>query len=168
MMQSHRRLPKRSILGTRVSAPWSDGRFYCGVVESMTEQPNGQFMYSVLFDDGYNKLYFFKDIVGPGFNTTANGHYLKHGQRVYMTHQGREVTGTVIKHNRVTNEVLVQVEGSGGECFEMVKRLDDIRLMECRKSARLNSTQNDSDTGQSIHIDVPRNRLRGNRYVLAY
>lgn len=128
----------------------------------MTEQPNGQFMYSVLFDDGYNKLYFFKDIVGSGFNT-VNGLFLKHGQKVYITHQGREVSGTVVKHNKATNEVLIEVGYNNGDIVEMVRRLDELRLMESRKSARLNSTQNDYDSGQSVHIDVPRNKLKGNR-----
>lgn len=153
-MQCPKRLPKRSILGTRVSAPWSDGRFYCGNVESMTEQPNGQYMYSVLFDDGYSKLYFHKDIVGQGFNSTT-GIFLKHGQKVFITHQGREVCGCVIKHNRATNEVLIELECSNGEMIEAIKRLDEIRLMESRRSARLN---NDADGGQSQHIDVPRTK----------
>lgn len=160
-MQCPKRVPKRSILGTRVSAPWSDGRFYCGVVESMTEQPNGQYMYSVLFDDGYNKLYFHRDIVGPGFNSTA-GNFLKHGQKVFVTHQGREVAGCVVKHNKTTNEVLIELECSNGELIEAIKRLDDVRLMESRRSARLNS---DSDGGQSQHIDVPRTKTRALRYV---
>lgn len=167
-MLSQKRIPKRSILGTRVSAPWSDGRFYCGAVESMTEQPNGQYMYSVLFDDGYSKLYFYKDIVGPGFNTVA-GLYLKHGQNVYITYHGRELAGAVVKHNRATNEVLVEVECSNGEVIETLKRLDDIRFMESRKSARLNhSLTNECDTGQqSHHIDVPRNNKgRNNRYFV--
>lgn len=158
-MQCPKRLQKRSILGTRVSAPWSDGRFYCGVVENMTEQPNGQFMYSVLFDDGYSKLYFHRDIVGYGFNTTA-GIILKHGQKVYVTHQGREVTGCVVKHSKTTNDVLIELECSNGELIEAVKRLDEVRLMESRRSARLN---NDSD--QSQYIDVPRTKTRALRYV---
>lgn len=158
-MQPQRRLPKRSILGTRVSAPWSDGRFYCGTIESMTEQPNGQFTYSVLFDDGYSKLYFHKDIVGPGFNGTVNT-YLKHGQKVFVTYNGREVAGLVVKHNRSSNEVLLEVECSNGELVEIMKKLEDIRLMESRRSLRLNS---DMDLSRKITqgIDVPRTTRHG-------
>lgn len=178
-MQNHKRIPKRSLLGTRVCAPWSDGRFYSGVIQSVTEQPNGQFMYSVLFDDGYSKLYFYKDVVGPGFNSTA-GLNLKHGQKVYVTHQTREVVGTVIKHNRTVNEVFVELDFGSGNFRETVKRLDEVRLMESRKSARLNGglahesstgtnsidCQNPSDhpeTG-SCHIEVPRNKTKNIRY----
>ena len=127
----------------------------------MTEQPNGQYMYSVLFDDGYSKLYFFKDIVGQGFSSVS-GLYLKHGQKVYITQQGREVTGAVVKHNRATNEVLIELD-CNGEIVETVKRLDDVRLMESRKSPRLNGSPESSDSGQH-NIDVPqRNKLKGNR-----
>lgn len=145
-----------------MSAPWSDGRYYCGTIESMTEQPNGQFMYSVLFDDGYTKLYFHKDIVGPGFNTAAVT-YLKHGQKVFVTHQGRELSGVVVKHNRATNEVLLEVECSNGELIETVKRLEEIRFMESRKSARLNSDIEPLKRA-SQGIDVPRTRLSLSRY----
>lgn len=156
-MQSHKRLPKRNLIGTRVSAPWSDGRFYCGTVESMTEQPNGQYMYSVLFDDGYTKLYFHKDIVGSGFNTIS-GAYLKHGQKVYISYQGRELAGLVVKHNKASNEVLLEVECSNGEVIELVKRLEDIRLMESRKSVRLSSVDREESRVASKGIDVPRTR----------
>ena len=139
-----------------MSAPWSDGRFYCGAIDSMTEQPNGQFMYSVLFDDGYSKLYFYKDLVGPGFNSLL-GTSLKHGQRVYITHQGRELAGMIIKHNRATNEVLVEVECSDGELIETVRKLEDIRLMESRKSARLNG-DGEVSRRATQGIDVPRTR----------
>ena len=135
----------------------------------MTEQPNGQFMYSVLFDDGYSKLYFFKDIVGSGFNSVT-GLYLKHGQKVYITHQGREVTGAVVKHNRATNEVLIEIAPGDGEFLETLKRLEDIRLMESRKSARLNGSpspvdhqQHDTSQSSTHIIDVPRNKLKGSR-----
>lgn len=140
-----------------MSAPWSDGRFYCGTIESMTEQPNGQFVYSVLFDDGYSKLYFHKDIVGPGFNNTVST-YLKHGQKVFVTYNGREVAGLVVKHNRSSNEVLLEVECSNGELVETVKRLEDIRLMESRRSLRLNSDLDNNSRKITQGIDVPRTR----------
>lgn len=133
----------------------------------MTEQANGQFTYGVLFDDGYNKLYFYKDIIGPGFNTTSDLH-LKHGQKVYMTHHGRELTGIVVRHNRASNDVYVEVECSNGTFAETVKRIDEIRLMESRKSARLNSANADVEVNQpSQRIDVPacRSKARTGRYV---
>jgi len=153
-MQSQRRLPKKSVLGTRVCAPWNDGRFYPGVIESMTEQPNGQFMYAVLFDDGYSKRYFHKDIVGPGFSTNS-GIFLKHGQAAYITNHGREQKAIVVKHNKVTDEVILEIETNDGELSEVVKRLDDIRLLESRKSTRRQSQET-----ASSRIDVPVTRNR--------
>ncbi len=66
-MFSSRRLAKRSIIGTRVCAPWQDGRFYPGSIQATETAINGDEYYTVSFDDGYSKNLLDKDIIGPGF-----------------------------------------------------------------------------------------------------
>ncbi len=68
-----RRLAKRSIIGTRVSAPWQDGRYYPGTIQATETAINGDEYFTLLFDDGYTKTLTDREIIGPGFQpiTTA-------------------------------------------------------------------------------------------------
>ena len=158
MPQGSKRLQKRISLGTEVSAPLSDGRFYNGVIESMTEQRNGQFMYSVLFDDGRSKLFYHKDIVGSGFSSISSV-FLKHGQRVFTTlHDGREIIASVVKHNHTTNSLILETVDDKGEVVEFIKSIEHVRLL-CSIPPHARDRQ---QTGISQGIDVPKatNRRR--------
>ena len=143
-MFSTRRLAKRSIIGTRVSAPWTDGRFYPGQIQSTQTWPNGEEVYSVLFDDGYSKTFRDVDIIGPGFQSVTSAQ-LKHGQRVFITHQGREVKGVVRRHHRdddVDDVIIELTPGHDGDddpddVHLVRRRLDEVRMLESRRSARL-------------------------------
>ena len=142
-MFSTRRLAKRSIIGTRVSAPWTDGRFYPGHIQSTQTWPNGEEVYQVLFDDGYSKTFRDRDIIGPGFQPVT-AVTLRPGQKVFLTHQGREVKGVVKRHNSDSDEVsieLVRVPNQDwGEDWKVPmvrRRLEDVRMLESRRSARL-------------------------------
>ena len=47
-----RRLAKRSIIGTQVCARWAeDGRYYPGVIQTTTEWPNGEEVYTVCLNE---------------------------------------------------------------------------------------------------------------------
>ncbi len=149
-MFSTRRLAKRSIVGTRISAVWTDGRFYPGVIQSTDTHSSGQEFYTVSFDDGFTKVFKETDIVGPGFRSVSCL-TLKPRQKVFLTHNGREVTGHVLNHDPVRDEVKVLVRPQDSGELELSKKIEEIRLMESRKSARLQ----DSDTNYSRLADVP-------------
>jgi hypothetical protein len=101
-MYGTKRLAKRSIVGSRVCAQWSDGIFYPGLISSVENRS----LYTVRFEDGYSKVYKEADIVGQGFRGIWSTH-LKFGQKVYFTNNGREMVGHVQKHKKPTNEVSV-------------------------------------------------------------
>ena len=165
-MFGNRRLAKRSIVGTKISAKCQDGRFYAGVIQALRSPPDssdvnnclnnvsGEFIntpsnnvrgsgpgtatsYSVKFENGQVLEVSPKSIIGPGFQSVSSVH-LSEGQKVYITLNGREVTGTVQSHDRRTNEVIITVRMlTTGDFFEVNKKLEDVRLLESRKSARL-------------------------------
>lgn len=157
-MSTGKRLAKRSILGTRVSAPF-DGHYYSGVIQNMKNtnplDTNGPVLYSVMFDNKINnrKLVLdFKaqDLIGPGFQTIANV-ALNKGQKVFITYNGREVAGIVDQHDVVADQVFLTVDLSLGSPaikdglttnqpsshIQVRRRLEECRLTESRKSARL-------------------------------
>ena len=64
---------------------------------------------------------------------------MKNGQKVFITHNTRETTGTVISHDRECDDVLITVDLPDGGHTEVIKKLEEIRLMKSRKSSRLQS-----------------------------
>lgn len=148
-MFSSRRLAKRSIIGTRVCSTWQDGRYYPGIIQSTQTGPNGDDLFIIRFDDGYTKLALEQDIVGPGFQNVSSCR-LKHAQRVFVTHNGREVSGLVLNHDTDLDEVVISIQYSDGTELEVTRRLDEVRLLQSRKSARLQ----DQDTDYSRLADV--------------
>jgi len=92
--------------------------------------------FEVQIPDGkhWDKYYCEDDIYGPGFNTSIPiGTKLLLGQQVYVTHEGREVKGTIKTHHSEQDLVSVKLEGEK----YIFKTLEEIRLLESRKSARL-------------------------------
>ena len=170
-----RRLAKRSIIGTRVSAlSAKGGHFYeQGVIQSTLAWPNGEEVYTVSFVDGTTCTLRDADIVGVGFRTVASTQ-LAHGQRVYITHAGREVSGSIHRassssssqssseddedDDASTKYVRVRIFSDGGE-VTVSRRLEDVRLMPSRKSARLQDQDYNrlADTGTS-QPDTPKKR----------
>ncbi|KFM71616.1 Zinc finger protein 395, partial [Stegodyphus mimosarum] len=160
-MSTGKRLAKRSILGTRVCAPNSQGLFVPGVIQA-TKTDDHLSVYSVCLDDKTTAEYGPGDLVGPGFKTIMDV-ILQRGQKVYVTHNGREVKGMVSHHRPDTDEVELSLPAVG---LILKKRLEEIRLIESRKSARLQDTDTDYSRladGQpeprrrasSLSIDVP-------------
>ncbi len=71
---------------------------------------------------------------------------------MYLTHNGREISGHVISHNRASDEVLIHVapsSGLDGET-ELFRPLDELRLMASRKSARLQVSLPARGQGQAV------------------
>ncbi|GFN92163.1 Zinc finger protein 395 [Plakobranchus ocellatus] len=138
-MFGNKRLAKRSIVGTRVCGLWpQDGRYYPGMIQSQVSEESitSSAVYVVRFDDGFTQHVKSRCIVGPGFQPVATTP-LKHKQKVFITLNGREVCGTVLCHDRDIDEVVISVRTPSGEDFETVRKLEDVRLLESRKSARL-------------------------------
>ncbi|XP_038051323.1 zinc finger protein 704-like isoform X2 [Patiria miniata] len=129
-MYGSKRLAKRSIIGTRVCAPWPDGIYYPGKIRNMENRS----VYTICFDDGYTKAFREADIVGQGFRGVGSVH-LKFGQKVFITNNGREMVGHVQKHKKPTNEVFIKIADSSETMIQ--RKLDEVRLMESRKSPRL-------------------------------
>lgn len=136
-MSSGKRLAKRSILGTRVSALFQDERYYGGVIQATKTKWNGRETYSVKFENGRVMELQDKDIIGPGFRSVSSV-ILREGQRVFVTVAGREVSGIVLQHLQHGDEVTVKVQqGEHGKPQEITRRIQEVRLLESRKSARL-------------------------------
>lgn len=131
-MSTGKRLAKRSIIGTRVCAPGTDGLFYSGVIHSVRTPANSQennncinltpnTKYSVRFDQkqdlgrrGLNREFRDTELIGPGFQSVMNVH-LRPGQKVFLTFNGRESAGEVITHDNIKDEVNVRITPLGQE-----------------------------------------------------
>ncbi|XP_066901964.1 zinc finger protein 395 [Halyomorpha halys] len=159
-MSTGKRLAKRSIIGTRVCVRGDDGIYYSGVINAVKSCTNDS-RYSVRFDPtpkapAPKREYRDVELIGPGFQTMQGIRLLK-GQRVYITYNGRETSGEVLQHSKDEDEVVISVNPPGAEAgIEVRKRLEDVRLTECRKSARLQ----DQDTDYSRLADMAGDRRR--------
>lgn len=164
-MSTGKRLAKRSILGTRVCAPNAKGLYVQGVIQA-TRTDDHRSVYSVCLDNelGGKTIaeYGQADLVGSGFRSVMDV-ILQRGQRVFVTHNGREVKGVVSDHRPDTDEVELSLPSAG---LVLRKRLEEVRLIESRKSARLLDSDTDYSRladGQpeprrrasSLSIDVP-------------
>ncbi|GAB1597744.1 zinc finger protein 704-like [Argonauta hians] len=202
-MFGNRRLAKRSIVGTKISAACQDGRFYTGVIQAVRSSPdagetsdntriNREYninspnrfsvtpgilpasSYCVKFENGQIQEVDSKSIIGPGFQTMSSVHLLE-GQKVYVTLNGREVTGLVQRHDLQNNEVVIWIKTANScEVLEISKKLDDVRLLESRKSARLVDQDQDyskladfqpeiKKRAVSLNIEVPAKHSRHRR-----
>ena len=111
-MSTGKRLAKRSILGTRIVAPGQDGRFYPAVIQnvSIDRLSDSRARYTVKFENSRKVTEFFeKDLIGPGFSGVNTLTQLMPGQRVYLTHVGREMEGTIMSHNTSLDQVIVNI-----------------------------------------------------------
>merc|ERR1719266_2915882 len=97
------------------------------------------------------------EIVGPGFLTNLPvDTRLLPGQGVFVTNGGREVEGQVAEHDFEQDLVEVVAKDIG----PITKRLEDIRLMESRKSARLLNTDTDFSRLADFNIVEQRKLLK--------
>lgn len=158
-MSGTKRLAKRSIVGTRVSALWQDGRFYPGVIRAQVAEETtlSSATYTIHFDDGFEADVPTSHVIGPGFQTGPLVR-LKKAQRVYVTMNGREVSGLVVYHNRESDEVIITVKHGNTEDVNICRRLEDVRLMESRKSARLVDQDTDYSKLADLQLSEPKRR----------
>jgi len=141
-MSTGKRLAKRSILGTRVVAPGDDGRLYPGIIAAMktpeggsssTSSSSNHPRYAVRFDENRKiKEFYEREIIGPGFSAVTSSK-LRPKQKVWVTNANREMEGCVLHHRPNIDQVIIQLNGGP----EVKKKLEEVRLMESRKSARL-------------------------------
>lgn len=130
-MSTGKRLAKRSIIGTRVCAPGDDGKYYSGIIQAVKTPapfadnsncinltPNTR--YTVKFDykeaaplRGYRE-YRECELIGPGFRSIS-GVRLLAGQKVYLTYNGREVSGEVVEHSTISDELNITAFPPGHE-----------------------------------------------------
>ncbi|XP_055614307.1 zinc finger protein 395-like [Uranotaenia lowii] len=133
-MSTGKRLAKRSIIGSRVCAPGSDGIWYAGVIQQVKTPPSENqkdntncinltpnTRYSVRFDckqdvsrRGLAREFRGSELVGPGFKPITDVR-LKPGQKVFLTYNGRESAGEVINHDDLKDEVTVKIVPIGQE-----------------------------------------------------
>ncbi|KAJ2946342.1 hypothetical protein O0L34_g12379 [Tuta absoluta] len=172
-MSTGKRLAKRSIIGTRVAALVDDGLYYSGMIQAVKTPapfpennncinltPNTR--YTVRFDGGkMTREYRDAELIGPGFRGMA-GVKLQPGQRVFLTYNGREVRADILHHDHDTDDLRVQVHAPGTEApIDLKKRLDEVRLLESRKSARLA----DVDTDFARLADMAGDRRRASATI---
>ncbi|XP_015121623.1 zinc finger protein 395 [Diachasma alloeum] len=160
-MSTGKRLAKRSIIGTRVCAPGMDGKYYSGVIHAVKTPASAasdaglsltpSTRYSVRFDavpggrpPSPSTEYCDRDLIGPGFGT-VNGVRLMPGQKVYLTYRGREIQAEVTMHKEHQDEVEVKIAATNGSegPVSLTKRIEEVRLLESRKSARLADQKTD-------------------------
>lgn len=121
-MSTGKRLAKRSIIGTRVCVKAEDGIYYSGVINAVKTPGSSQTVdtkYSVRFDPVPDlplskKEFRDSDLIGPGFRTMIGVRLLPR-QKVYITYNGREVSGLVNEHSSLTDEVTVVIAPPYGE-----------------------------------------------------
>lgn len=113
-MSTGKRLAKRSIIGTRVVALCDDGLFQSGVIHAVkTSRDDETSRYSVRFDSS-RRIGVYKDcdLIGPGFQSVQSA-TLQTGQKVFLTYNGREVSGVVQHHNTNNDDVIVIISPPG-------------------------------------------------------
>jgi Domain of unknown function (DUF4772) len=132
-MSTGKRLAKRSIIGMRVCALGEDGLYYPGRIHAVKTPaspkdnqncinltPNTR--YSVRFDHNPSfgpqrrGIYEFScsELIGDGFSSITDVK-LKPGQKVYLTHNGRETGGTVEEHEVQLDEVTIKLQTAANE-----------------------------------------------------
>jgi len=141
-MFSGRRPGKRSIVGTRVCATFTDGFYRPGVISAI--QTSGPWesttdRYVVEFEEGSKRTFDCEDIIGVGFQSVTADR-LNVGQTAFITHNGREMEGTVERVDG--DEVAVSLADNG--LVVVPVRTDDVRMMKSRRSARLSESQQDA------------------------
>ncbi|XP_033303112.1 zinc finger protein 395 isoform X2 [Bombus bifarius] len=177
-MSTGKRLAKRSIIGTRVCAPGEDGKYYSGVIHAVKTPASAasesglsitpKTRYSVRFDSvpggrppSPSTEYSDRDLIGPGFGSVTSAHLVP-GQKVYLTYNGREIHAEVTQHREHLDEVDVIIVPNGQETMRLTKRIDEVRLLESRKSARLA----DQDTDFARLADMAGDRKRASSHSI--
>ncbi|KAE8605519.1 hypothetical protein XENTR_v10015183 [Xenopus tropicalis] len=159
-----KRLGKRSLLGARVCTPTlsADGMLVDGQMSIQAELSAG--LGAGAFEGGYCKECPEDGSCASGISPISR-FKLYPGQKVYITHNGREYVGAVEQHNHVDDEVKLFVFELG---LHLCRKMEDVRLAETHKPMSSPTEQTlptspgaTSTTAQrsvSRSIDVPKRR----------
>lgn len=152
-MFAGRRPGKRSIVGTRVCAPFTHGFYRPGVISAIQTAAPWEATadrYTVEFEDGSKRTFDGDDIIGAGFQSVTKDRLIV-GQTIFITHNGREVEGTI----REVDIDDITVSLSDNRLVFVPVRAEDVRLIKSRRSARLSESQQDpvGITGTSGSVD---------------
>lgn len=179
-MFGSRRPGKRSIVGSRVCARQTDGFFRPAVIKSIATggpwQDGDRF--TVEFQDGSSKSGLrSNEIVGAGFMPLTSDLLLP-GQPVFITNNGREVRGVIVEKGAASSpssspsaagdelSVSISMDGISSSVMIVQRRVDDVRLIESRRSARLSESQQDaSEMHSSSAMAIEYNGKRRSREV---
>ncbi|XP_055907153.1 uncharacterized protein LOC129942280 [Eupeodes corollae] len=102
------------------------------------------------------------DLIGPGFRSIMEVQ-LHPSQRVFLTYNGRETSGDVVSHDLAKDEVIVRIMHIGSEePIELKKRLEEVRLLESRRSARLADQDRDTNFARLADMGGDRRRTSSN------
>ncbi|KAM4772505.1 zinc finger protein 395 [Rhinophrynus dorsalis] len=123
-----KRLGKRSLLGARVCTPSADGMLVEGQMSIQTELPGGAHL--GVYEGGWYKECSEETSCVPG-NFPSSRFKLYPGQKVYITHNGKECAGLVEQHNHVDDEVKLFVFELG---LHLCRKMEDVRLAETPKA----------------------------------
>ncbi|CAL4155906.1 unnamed protein product, partial [Meganyctiphanes norvegica] len=110
-MSTGKRLAKRSILGTRVACMSEDGKYYPSIICNVKQMDEGKgpTVYTVRVEGEHRRRDVREsDLVGSGF-VNVNSVKLRSGQKVYITHNQREIHGAVLYHRPNIDEVLISI-----------------------------------------------------------
>ncbi|KAH1004812.1 hypothetical protein HUJ05_005585 [Dendroctonus ponderosae] len=146
-MSTGKRIAKRSIIGTRVCAPGEDGKYYSGVIQAVKTPasvennsncinltPNTR--YTVRFDSRQGTLgrtsaeFFESDLIGPGFQSVLGTELVQH-QKCFVTFNGREISGEVMKHHLETDEVIIRIHPIGTDVSAFILSSLDQAPADC-------------------------------------
>lgn len=138
-------------MGTRVAVPSGDsGQLLTGAIQAVKtcEDPSLANRFSVRLDSGRVVELLDSDLVGPGFKPVASVKLMP-GQLVFVTHLQREMAGKVVRHDFESQDVIINLN-DGGET--LLKKIDEVRLLESRKSARLINSDTDFSKLADLNI----------------
>ena len=134
-MSIGKRLPTRSIPGMVVSAPGPDGMYHSCEVKAAGMTSKDHFLIEFDAKPGDKEPQSWQEfgrteLIGTGFGNMGTV-YLKPGQKIFLTHNGREMSGEVIEHRKKIDEVDVVIHTSGGGVSSSSKRIVDFFFNHC-------------------------------------
>nr|CAB3268020.1 zinc finger protein 704-like [Phallusia mammillata] len=125
---------KKSPIGSRVAAIFTDGYYAPATIQSVKSSDSGAFTYAIKFDDGSQTECSEEDMIGSHFGKLSDIK-LKQFQKVYTTHNGREVSGYIQSYKE--EEVLLSIPGDTNQKLLISRNPSEIRLLDRRRSQRL-------------------------------
>ncbi|XP_053315453.1 zinc finger protein 395 [Spea bombifrons] len=157
-----KRLGKRSLLGARVCAPnlSADGMLVEGPLAAQADLSGAAHLGA--FDGGCYKECA-DEAGGPAGSLPLSRFKLHPGQKVFITHNGRECVGLVEQHNHIDDEVKLFVLELG---LHLCRKTEDVRLAEAQRAspmeqslpAGFGAVPVPAQRSVSRSIDVPKRR----------